>query len=355
MNLYVIMIDSFKANREKENKVNFFKSIHAIDCHTMGEPSRMVVSGIPHIKGKTMAEKRQFLQENMDNVRTAIMHEPRGHNDMFGSILTEPVTEEADFGLIFMDAGGYLNMCGHGSIAAVVVAIETGLVEVVEPVTTVCFDTPAGFIQGEAKVENGDIKEVSILNVPSFLYKKDAKVHMPKFGEITFDISFGGSFFAIVDAEQFGLEIDPKNALELRLIGLDLRDRINKEIKVEHPSLEHIKTVDLVEFFTKPKKEGCNHKNAVVFGQNQMDRSPCGTGTSAKLATLYTKGKLKKGETFIHESIIGTIMKGQIADTGKLGEFETITPRIIASAYITGFNHFVFDKNDPLKYGFTLS
>lgn len=334
--------------------MKFFKSIHAIDCHTMGEPSRMIVSGVPHVKGATMAEKRQYLQEHMDHIRTAIMHEPRGHNDMFGSIMTEPVSEEAHFGLVFMDAGGYLNMCGHGSIAAVVCAIETGLVEVTEPITKVNFDTPAGFIQGEALVQNGEIQEVSILNVPSFLYRKDLSLEMPKFGQIKFDISFGGSFFAIVEAKQFGLEIAPKNALELRLIGLELRERINREVRIEHPTLKHIKTVDLVEFYEKPAKAGENHKNAVVFGKNQMDRSPCGTGTSAKLATLYARGELAQGEVFVHESIIGTLMKGIVADTAKVGDFDAIVPKIKASAYITGFNHFVFDRSDPLKYGFTL-
>lgn len=335
--------------------MKFFKSIHAIDCHTMGEPSRMIVSGVPHVKGATMAEKRRYLQEHMDHIRTAIMHEPRGHNDMFGSIMTDPVSEGADFGLVFMDAGGYLNMCGHGSIAAVVVAIETGLVEVEEPVTRVKIDTPAGVIQGEAIVQNGEIQEVSILNVPSFLYKKDLEIEMPGYGSIRYDIAFGGSFFAIVEAKQFGLDILPEHALNLRLIGIALRDRINAELELSHPLLKHINTVDLVEFYAKPKAGGLNHRNAVVFGKNQMDRSPCGTGTSAKLAALYAKGEIEPGETFVHESIIGTLMRGIIADTVKLGEYDAIIPKIIASAYITGFNHFVFDKNDPLKYGFTLS
>ncbi len=334
--------------------MKFFKSINAIDAHTMGEPSRMIISGLPHIKGKTMAEKRQYLQENMDHIRTAIMLEPRGHNDMFGSVLTEPVSENADFGIVFMDAGGYLNMCGHGSIAAVVVAIETGLVEITEPITKVCFDTPAGFIQGEAVVENDEIKEVSILNVPAFLYKRDLEIEFQDYGKIHFDISFGGSFFAILSAEQFGITIAPENALKLRQIGIALREQINKEIKVQHPELDHIKTVDLVEFYDEPSNSEATYKNAVVFGRDQMDRSPCGTGTSAKLATMFAKGEIEEGETFVHESIIGTLMKGAVAGTGKLGEFETVTPKITASAYITGFNHFVFDENDPLKYGFTL-
>ncbi len=335
--------------------MRFVRSIHAIDSHTMGEPTRIVTAGVPNIPGKTMPEKKEYLQKNMDHIRTGIMHEPRGHNDMFGSILTAAVTDEADFGVIFMDGGGYLNMCGHGSIGAVTAAIETGIVKPVEPITKVNFDTPAGFIQAEAKVENGKVQEVSIVNVPAFLYKRDQVVEMEGFGEIKFDISFGGSFFAIVPVEQFGLEIKPENAAKLKDLGIALRDIINENIPVQHPELAHIKTVDLVEFYGPATHPNATYKNVVVFGQGQVDRSPCGTGTSAKLATLYSKGELKEGEPFVYESIISTLFKGEIVGTGKIGEYTTITPKITGAAYITGFNHFVFDEDDPVVHGFSLS
>ncbi len=334
--------------------MRFSRSITAIDSHTMGEPTRIVTGGIPNIPGNTMVEKKEYLEKNLDHIRTAIMLEPRGHNDMFGSVMTSACTEGADYGIIFMDGGGYLNMCGHGSIGAVTAAIETGIVEMKEPVTHVKFDTPAGLISAEAKVENGKVKEVSIVNVPAFLYKRDQKVTMEKYGEITFDISFGGSFFAIVRANQFNLKIVPDNANALKEIGLELRDIINREIEIQHPELAHIKTVDLVEFFDETDTEGADYRNVVVFGQGQVDRSPCGTGTSAKLATLYTKGELKEGEEFVYESILGTLFKGKIVGTGKMGEYTTITPQITGAAYITGFNHFVIDEDDPVKHGFVL-
>ena len=334
--------------------MKFIKSIHAVDSHTMGEPTRIVVGGIPKIPGKTMAEKKEYLQKEMDNVRTAIMLEPRGHNDMFGSILTSPVNEEADFGIIFMDGGGYLNMCGHGSIGAVTVSIETGMVEAVEPVTYVKMDTPAGLISAEAKVKNGKVKEVSIVNVPAFLYKENISVEVPEIGEVKFDISFGGSFFAIVNAKQLGLKIEPKNTNKLTEIALQLRDIINENIEIQHPTLSHIKTVDLIEIYDEPTHPEANYKNVVIFGQGQVDRSPCGTGTSAKLATLYSKGELKEGEVFVYESILGTLFKGKIVGTGKVGDFTTITPEITGAAFITGFNHFVIDEEDPVKYGFLL-
>ena len=191
--------------------MKFIKSIHAVDSHTAGEATRVVVGGVPKIPGKSMPEKKQWLEDNLDYLRTAIMLEPRGHKDMFGSILTQPTVDEADYGIIFMDGGGYLNMCGHGTIGAMTVAVETGMVPVTEPVTKVVQEAPAGLIHGQVFVEDGKAKKVSFTNVPAFLYKKDQEVELPGYGKIRFDISFGGSFFAIVKAEQVGLEIVPEN------------------------------------------------------------------------------------------------------------------------------------------------
>lgn len=329
-------------------------SIHAVDSHTMGEPTRIIIGGIPNIPGKTMAEKKQHLENNLDHIRTATMLEPRGHNDMFGSIITQPCNDEADFGIIFMDGGGYLNMCGHGSIGAVTVAIETGMVNAVEPYTDVVMDTPAGIVRAKAKVENGKVREVSIINVPAFLYKRDVQIEMPEIGKVTFDISFGGSFFAIVHASQFGLKVEPKNAQKLTEIALKMRDIINETIEIEHPTLSHIKTVDLVEVYDDPTHPEATYKNVVIFGQGQVDRSPCGTGTSAKLATLHTKGELKEGELFVYESILGTLFKGRIVGKDKIADYDAIIPEITGAAFITGFNHFVIDPEDPVKYGFIL-
>ena len=334
--------------------MKFIKSIHAVDSHTAGEATRVVVGGVPKIPGKNMPEKKQWLEDNLDYLRTAIMLEPRGHKDMFGSILTQPTVDEADYGIIFMDGGGYLNMCGHGTIGAMTVAVETGMVPVTEPVTKVVQEAPAGLIHGQVFVEDGKAKKVSFTNVPAFLYKKDQEVELPGYGKIRFDISFGGSFFAIVKAEQVGLEIVPENAAKLQDLGIQLRDIINKEIPVQHPELPHIHSVDLVEWWSKTETKGATLKNCVVFGQGQVDRSPCGTGTSAKMATLFAKGELKMGEKFFYESILGTIFEGEILGKAKVGEYDAVIPQITGSAYITGFNHFVIDETDPVKYGFIL-
>ena len=271
------------------------KTIFAIDSHTMGEPTRIVVGGVPNIPGKTMPEKKAYLEENLDYVRTAIMLEPRGHNDMFGSIITQPTKEEADLGIIFMDGGGYLNMCGHGSIGAATVAVEAGLVTVTEPETTMVLEAPAGLVKAKVKVENGKAKGVSIVNVPAFLYKRDVVVDIPEIGKVTMDISFGGSFFAIIKSSELGLDICPSNAQKIIEIGMTILKAVNEQVEVCHPELSHIKTVDLVEIYGPAKSEDATLQNAVVFGQGQLDRSPCGTGTSAKLATLYAKGMIKKG------------------------------------------------------------
>ena len=273
---------------------------------------------------------------------------------MFGAILTEPTWEDADYGIIFMDGGGYLNMCGHGTIGAMTVAVETGMVEVTEPITKVVQEAPAGIIRGEVLVEKSKVKAVSFQNVPSFLYKRDCALELPGYGKIKFDISFGGSFFAIVKVEQVGLSLVPENAEKLKELGIALREIINKEIPVQHPSLPHIHTVDLVEWWSETETKGATLRNCVVFGQGQVDRSPCGTGTSAKMATLFAKGELKIGEEFYYESILGTIFKGEILGTTKVGEYEAVIPRISGSAYITAFNHFVIEEEDPLKYGFVL-
>lgn len=334
--------------------MKFSRTIQAIDSHTAGEATRIVVGGIPNIKGNTMPEKKQYLENHLDHIRTAIMLEPRGHNDMFGSVMTQPCDPDADFGIIFMDGGGYLNMCGHGSIGAMTVAVETGVVPMEEPVTKVVMEAPAGIIKGDVKVENGKVQSVSIFNVPAFLYKKDQEVELPGVGKVKFDISFGGSFFAIVHASQLGLKIEPKNAAKLTDLAMELRDIINRDIEIQHPTLEHIKTVDLVEIWDEPTNEKATYKNVVIFGQGQVDRSPCGTGTSAKLATLHARGELKEGEKFVYESILGTLFEGEIVGTTKVGEFDAVLPKITGSAYMTGFNNFLIDEDDPVKYGFIL-
>ncbi len=335
--------------------MKFSKGLDIIDSHTMGEPNRTVIGGLPPIYGNTMAEKKEYLESNLDYIRTAIMHEPRGHNDMFGSIITQATMAEADLGIIFMDAGGYLNMCGHGTIGAATIAVETGMVEVIEPITEIVFEVPAGLVETSVRVKDGRVQDVSMKNVASFLYKRDLEIEVPGIGNVVFDISFGGSFFAIVKDSELGISIEPENSSEILEKAMKLRNIINKEIEVQHPTNPHIKTVDLVEIYGEPKSPGADLQNVVVFGSGQIDRSPCGTGTSAKMATLYAKGKLGIDEDFIYESIIGTRFTGRVLEETEVGGLKAIIPEITGSAYITGFNKIVIDENDPVKHGFLLN
>ena len=334
------------------------KMISVIDTHTAGEAARLVTAGVPKIPGKDIVEKKQYLIDNLDDLRKSVMFEPRGHQDMFGAFLLPPTKEEADFALIFMDTGGYLNMCGHNTIAAVTAAVETGMDDVEEGVTEkeVVVETPAGLIYATAKLkDNGaKVKEVSFKNVESFLYKRDLELDVEGVGHIKFDISFGGSFFCILSADQLGLEVKPENASKLKEAGLKIRDAVNANIEIQHPTLSHIKSVDLVEIYDKPSHPEATYKNVVVFGDGNIDRSPCGTGTSAKLATLYAKGELKPGEPFVYESILGTLFKGRIVEERKLADFDAIIPEITGSGYILGFSNYVYDPDDALTYGFLL-
>jgi len=334
--------------------LRFNRVISTVDTHTAGEPTRIVVSGIPKVRGKTLGEKIEYLRNELDFVRSAIMREPRGHNDMFGAIITEPTIPEADLGVIFTDCGGYLTGCGHGSIGVATVAVELGWVKATEPSTTVLLDTPSGLVKANVHVQNGGVKGVTIRNVPSFLYEPNVQLSVPSLGDVRLDISFGGNFFALVNAGQLGIKIDPANTERLIDIGIKIKTAINEEVKVNHPLLKYINKVELVELYGKPTHPEAHSKNIVVFGVGQADRSPCGTGTSARMAELHTKGKLKLNEEFVYESIAGTIFRGKLVEETRVGRFKAVVPEITGNAYITGLNQLVLDPDDPLKHGFLL-
>ena len=335
----------------KLNKERFEAAFTVVDSHTVGEFTRIVLSGFPEIKGNSMMERKDYLINNCDQYRKALMLEPRGHHDMFGAIITEPISEVADLGVIFMDTGGYLNMCGHGTIGAATVAVETGLVEAKEPYTDVVLEAPAGIIRTKVKVENGKAVEVTLTNVPAFLYKDNLTVEIDGV-TIPYCISFGGSFFALVDAAKLGYEIGPAVVPTLQKLGMKMLEKINAEVEVHHPSLD-ITTVDLVEFYgPTPNPDKADMRNVVIFGEAQADRSPCGTGTSAKLATLRAWNEIEIGEEFRYESFTGSVFKGVIKEDTTIGDFKAVIPQITGSAYITGMGTYVIDPTDPLKYGF---
>ncbi len=333
----------------------FESVIKAVDTHTVGEFTRVVYAGLPEPPGSTMIEKKQWMAANCDHLRQALTLEPRGHHDAMGAILCRPVHEECAYGVIFIDTGGFLNMCGHGTMGVSTMLVECGLVEVREPYTEFSLDMPAGIIRVRVEVRQGRAVAVSLVNVPAFLYLKDQKAVVDG-REFTFDISFGGSFFALVDAEKnLGVtELIPDYAERLARLGIKLRTEINRTIAVRHPLLD-IDRVDLVEFYTRPPRpERADMRNMVIFGAAQVDRSPCGTGTTAKLAALYARGRIGLNQQIVNESIIGSLFKGEIIGETAVGDIPAVNVRITGSAYITGHNVFLIDANDPLKYGFLI-
>lgn len=334
--------------------MHFNKFISTIESHTAGMATRIVCSGIPPILGKTMKEKKEYFSKKYGHLRNALIHEPRGHGSMFGAILTPPCSPEADFGAIFMSTTKYLDMCGHASIGIITVLIECGFVEHIEPYTKIVLDTPAGLITGYAKVNKEKVEEVTIRNVPAFFYLSK-EINVPSIGIINVDIAFGGNFYAIVNANDIGLTIEPKNAYKISEAAMTIKKLVNSEIKVSHPENHHINKVNFVLIYDKPTHPEAHAKNVVVSAKARQDRSPCGTGTCARMATLWAKNMLKLKDEFINESIIGTIFRGRLVSEVSVGNLKAAIPEITASAFITGFSNYVIDPTDPLGSGFLLT
>lgn len=325
-----------------------------VDTHTMGEPARIIIDGLPPILGNTMMEKKEYLRDKLDYVRKIAMEEPRGHRDMFGAILTAPTSEEAHMGVVYIDGGGYLNMCGHGSMAVATFLVEGEYVKVEEPYTNITLDTPAGLVKVKVRVEAGKTKEVSLINVPSFLYKKNLEICLENGKAINVDIAFGGSFFAIVKASELGIEVNLSHIDDIIKLGIEIREKINHKYKIEHPLNPAINQVDLVEIYGKALHPQADYRNVVVFGNGQFDRSPCGTGTCAKIATLENKGDLSLNENFVYESITGTIFRGKALERVKVGDYNAIIPEITGRSFITAKGHFLLQDEDPFSTGFSI-
>ena len=331
------------------------KTIYTIDSHTAGMPTRIIMGGVPDLPGNTMTEKASYFKDNFDYIRTALFQEPRGLLRGVGALVTSPADSKAHLGVFYMDSTYQLiPMCGHGTIGVVTAATEFGMVEAVEPVTTVILDTPVGLVTGYAKVQGGSVELVSIHNVPSFLYESTA-IDVPELGSIAVDVAFGGSFFAIVSAEDIGVSVDKQNVSRLSELGMAIKDAANSQIGVKHPQ-RAVFAIDAVRICNKATNHGRHIKNVVIFaeGNKGIDRSPCGTGTSAHLAALYAKGQIKLGQESIHESIVGTTFKAKVASQTKINGFNAIIPEITGSAYTMGISTVVLSPDDPMRHGFLI-
>lgn len=331
------------------NENDYKHVFKTVETHTLGEPTRIILSGFPAPQGNSVMEYKEYYEKNFDSYRTALMEEPRGHKDMVGALLVRPLSPEADLGVIYMDANRWINMCGHATIGTAMTVVNLKMVEVKEPATDLTFETPAGLIHITVHVENKKAQAASFRNIPSFLYLDDCSVN---YGgkEIHFSISYAGSFFALVDAAQFDKPINPDTANEYRLIGMELLEEINRKYEVKHPLLP-IANVANIELY-ETDREG--QKNIVISQEGQIDRSPCGTGTSAKLAYLYAKGHLSKNESFVNKSFTDASFTGKVVEEAAVGPYPAVIPEITGKAYISGISTFVIDEDDPLKWGFHL-
>ncbi|MFM8532187.1 MAG: proline racemase family protein [Acidimicrobiia bacterium] len=339
--------------------------IRTIDAHAAGEPLRLVVEGLPAPDGRTMLEKRAWAQKHLDHLRKAIILEPRGHTDMYGALLTEPVTRDANAGILFMHNEGWSTMCGHGIVAVTTMAIERGLIwsnagaqDARKPTSVdIRYDTPAGPVQARAHLaHHGDavrVASVAFRNVASFVFEPSLLVTIGG-RKIPVDVAFGGAFYAIVDSEAAGVPIDASHLPELRKLGMVIAREVEKLRRVVHPPDAGLAGLDGT-ICTAPAQLPAAHlRNVTIFADAEVDRSPCGTGTAAVMAVLTEMGLLLDDVPFVHESIVGTTFKGRVVDRVEVGEKNAIVPEIEGEAWITGEHTFLIDGDDPLKSGFRL-
>ena len=327
--------------------------IHAVDSHTEGMPTRVVTGGVGVIPGTTMAERRQWFIANSDDLRTLLMCEPRGHASMSGSILQPPTHPDADVGVLFIEVSGLLPMCGHGAIGTATVLVETGMVPVTEPVTTVRLDTPAGLVAAEVAVEDGRATSVTIRNVPSFALALDQSVEVAGRGTVRYDMAYGGNFYAIVDLDDLGLPFERAAKQHLMEAGLAIMDAINKQNRPEHPIRGDIAGCHHV-YLKAPGSDARHSRHAMAIHPGWFDRSPCGTGTSARMAQLHARGELTLDTEFVNESFIGTTFLGRLVDTTEVGGVEAVVPTITGRAWVTGTAQYMLDPTDPFPAGFAL-
>jgi len=327
--------------------------ITTIDAHTGGEPLRIITGGFPEIPGETILEKRRYAQTHLDDLRQALMWEPRGHADMYGCVLTPPTTPDGDAGVLFLHNEGFSTMCGHGIIALVKVAVDTGLLEAGGPRPEFKIDTPAGRVVATAHMEQGTVREVSFVNVPSFLLERDLQVDVPGIGMVQCDIAFGGGFYAYVDAAPLELALAPQHATQLIDVGMRIKRAVMAQYDIVHPAGDPELNFLYGTIFVRLTPEADVHsRNVCIFAEGQVDRCPTGTGVSGRLAIHAARGEVGIDEPIVVESIVGSRFTGRIVGTTQVGNLPAIIPEITGTAHITGRNELLLDPDDPLGQGF---
>jgi len=326
--------------------------IRTIEMHTGGEPLRVILAGLPEIPGHTILEKRRHFREHYDAIRTGLMFEPRGHADMYGAVITEPTTPDGDMGVFFLHNEGYSTMCGHAIIALTRLAIESGLVKPDGNSLILKIDAPSGRIVSSAELDGDKVIRVSFLNVPSYVLYSDLEVEVPGLGMIRLDVVFGGAYYAVVDAVSLGLRLDEGDYTRLIDYGRKIKQAVADNYEITHPHEKELGFLYGTIFTGPPYIPGHHSRNVCVFADGEVDRSPTGTGISARAAIHFARGEIRTGERLTIESIIGTTMDVSVVKTTRFGPFEAVIPQVSGKAHFTGIHEFLFDPSDPLVKGF---
>ncbi|MEU5833634.1 proline racemase family protein [Streptomyces diacarni] len=329
------------------------RTLSAVDSHTEGMPTRVVTGGVPPLPGATMAERRNHAVLHLDELRRFLVDEPRGHPAMSGALLQPPTRPDADWGVVYVEVSGFLPMCGHGTIGVATVLVETGMVEVTEPQTRVRLDTPAGLVEARVTVRDGVAERVTLRNVDAFALELDATVTVPGLGEVRYDMAYGGNFYALVELDRIGLPFDRARKDEILSAGLAVMRAVNEQNRPAHPVDPAIGGCKHVQFLA-PGSTGRHSRNAMAIHPGWFDRSPCGTGTSARMAQLHARGELPLHTEFVNESFIGTRFVGQLLGTAEVGGVPGVVPEFSGRAWITGTANYLLDPRDPFPHGFVL-
>jgi proline racemase len=346
--------------------MRFSSMITAVDAHACGEPGRVITGGVLDVPGATMFEKRVYLETHADHIRLCMLREPRGYPAANCNLILPPTHPEADAGFVIMEQVEYPPMSGTNTICVVTVLIETGMVAATEPVTKLKLETPAGLIGVEAEVRDGKVKRVTFRNVPAFATHLDAKVEVRGLGTVTVDVAYGGMFFVIADAQPLGFKLSPDEARDIVRVAEMIKAATREQLPVAHPENPGIAGVTIAQLSGPAASPGADRKNTVVVSTGKLDwsrpsswtgaldRSPCGTGTCAKMAALHAKGQLPLDRDFVHEGILGTTFTGRLIEETRVGPYAAVVPTLSGQAWITGFAQYVVDPEDPFPNGFTV-
>ncbi|MCA9864521.1 MAG: proline racemase family protein [Thermomicrobiales bacterium] len=323
-----------------------------IDAHAAGEPLRIITAGAPLLPGDTILERRQYMEEHHDDIRRVLLFEPRGHADMYGAILTPPVTPEADFGVLFLTNEGYSSMCGHGVIALTTTLLEMGMLpRAGERETPVTYDSPAGLIRAVATHDGDRVTSVRFQNVPAFQYQRGLAV-TTSVGPVTVDVAWGGAFYALVEAAALGLEVVPANAARLTGLGMEIKYAVQELDYPVHPEEPGLHGVYGTIITAPPRTSEGDGRNITIYADGAVDRSPCGTGTSARLANMYAHGQIGVGQPYRHESVIDTIFTGSVLAETSVAGLPAVETEIAGRGFVTGLHQFLAQPDDPTSQGF---